>query len=196
MVQGYPRRRRLRRTQAAGVNPCSGGSGCQPGCRQGSVVGLLGGAAAVGAVRTAGVVEVDVGGQAAAHGADRLVGFGVDVLVLDALPQPLDEHVVAPAAAPVHADGDAVAVQRVGELQAGELAALVGVHDLGSAVARNGLLQGSDAEVRLHGDRHAMGQHATAVPVQDGGQVDEAARHRDVRDVHRPDLVGAVDLQT
>src|SRR3712207_7294500 len=32
-----------------------------------------------------------------------------------------------------------------------------------------------------------------AEPVDDGGEVDEAARHRHVGDVHRPDLVGPGD---
>ena len=44
-------------------------------------------------------------------------------------------------------------------------------------------------------DRHPPGQNPPAEPVDDGGQVDEAARHRDVGDVHGPDLVGAVDRQ-
>ena len=68
----------------------------------------------MGAVRPAGVVEVDVGGQAGAHGADRLVGLEVDVLVLEALPQSFDEHVVAPATAAVHADRSAETVASPG----------------------------------------------------------------------------------
>ena len=43
-------------------------------------------------------------------------------------------------------------------------------------------------------DRHPPGQDPAAEPVDDGGQVDEAPRHRHVGDVHRPDLVGAVDV--
>jgi hypothetical protein len=44
--------------------------------------------------------------------------------------RPLNEHVVAPGALAVHADGDAARLQNVEELGAGELAALVGVEDL------------------------------------------------------------------
>ena len=38
-------------------------------------------------------------------------------------------------------------------------------------------------------DRDAMAKHPPAELVDDGGQVNETARHRDIGDVHRPDLV-------
>ena len=43
--------------------------------------------------------------------ADRLIGMPIHLLVSDALPEPLDPHIVAPTACPVHADLDAVGVQ-------------------------------------------------------------------------------------
>ena len=43
-------------------------------------------------------------------------------------------------------------------------------------------------------DRRA-GQHASAVPVDHGGQIDGATRHRDVADVHRPNVIRARDRQ-
>lgn len=46
----------------------------------------------MGAVRPVGVVEVDVGGQSGAHGADRLAALEADILVLDALSQPLNRQ--------------------------------------------------------------------------------------------------------
>ena len=46
-----------------------------------------------------------------------------------------------------------------------------------------------NAEGPVEGDGHAPTQHARTGPVEDGGEVDKAARHRDIRDVHRPDLV-------
>src|ERR1035437_1289738 len=39
------------------------------------------------------------------------------------------------------------------------------------------------------------GSIVPAEPVDDGGEIDEAARHRDIGDVHRPDLVRTFDLQ-
>ena len=53
-------------------------------------------------------------------------------------------------------------------------------------------LQGLDAEVRRQRDRQPPAQDLPAEPVDDGGQVDETARHRDVGDVHGPDLIGRV----
>src|SRR5439155_9451011 len=44
------------------------------------------------------------------------VAFEVDVLVFQAAPQPLDEHVVDPAAPPVHRDADAGLRQHAGEV--------------------------------------------------------------------------------
>ena len=82
---------------------------------------------------------------------------------LDALAQPLDEDVVAPLPTTVHADLDPVAAQLVDELCPGELAALIGDHDLGFAVACDGLLQRFDAEVGLHRDGQPMREHSAAV---------------------------------
>ena len=53
----------------------------------------------------------------------------------------------------------------------------------------------SRQNVDFHRDRHPPRQDPAAEPVDDGRQVDEAARHRDVGDVHRPHLVGPLDRQ-
>ena len=52
------------------------------------------------------IVEVQVAQQCASGMADAVVGMQIDLLVLERLPQPLDEHVVAPATLAIHADGD------------------------------------------------------------------------------------------
>ena len=54
----------------------------------------------------------------------------VEILVFVALPEPLDEDIVHPAALSVHAHGDAQPLDPSGPLRRGELAALVGVEDL------------------------------------------------------------------
>ncbi len=93
--------------------------------------------------------------------------------------------------------GKALAVKRVlqllGERLRGELAALVGVEDLRPAVGGQGLLDRVDAERGVHRDRQPPAQDLAAEPVHYRAQVAEAARHRDVGDIHRPDLVGPVD---
>src|ERR1700688_4523013 len=78
--------------------------------------------------------------------------------------------------------------------RAGELATLIRVEDLRLAMAGESALKRLDAECRLHRDRHAPRQHATAEPVEHDSQIDEAARHQDVGDVHRPHLVWPCDL--
>ena len=61
----------------------------------------------------------------------------VDHLVFERAPQPLDEDVVHAAAPAVHGDRDACILERAGEVEAGKLAALVGVEYLRPAVAQS-----------------------------------------------------------
>jgi hypothetical protein len=143
-----------------------------------------------------GVVEAEVRCQLLSGLGDVLIGVEINVLVLDALPDPLDEDVVDPAALAVHADHDVVGLEYAGEFGAGELAALVGVEDLRPAVLGDRLFQGLDAEVRAHADRHPMRQHPAGCPVDDGDQIDEAPAHGDIGNVGRPVLVGTVDGQS
>src|SRR4030081_3195257 len=97
-------------------------------------------------MRSSPVVKVEIPTNRASCLADGFVGSQIDLLVFDAAPQPLDEHVVPPGAFAVHADGDAVAGEQAGEGRAGELRALVRVEDLRLAVTGQGILQGLDAE--------------------------------------------------
>ena len=79
--------------------------------------------------------------------------------------------------------------------RAGELAALVGVEDLGLAEARERLVERLEAERHVHAVRQPPCQHRPARPVDDRDQVQKPALHRQVGDVGRPDLVGPVDHQ-
>jgi len=54
---------------------------------------------------------------------------------------------------------------------------------------RQGLLQRLDAEPGFHGDRYAMAENPAAEPIDDGDEIDKAVRHRNVRNVRRPDLI-------
>ena len=139
------------------------------------------------------VVEVQVVAERGAGVADAVVGSQIHLLIFDAAPQPLDEHVVSPGAFAVHADCNAVAGEHAGEGRARELRALVGIEDVRLAVTSQRILQRFHAERCLHRDRQPPRQHAAAEPVEHHGQIDEAARHRDVGDVHRPHLVRSRD---
>jgi hypothetical protein len=86
------------------------------------------------------VISSEVSLQAGLGIAHAVVGVQIDFLIFDALPQTLHEHVIPPATFAVHADLDAVAFQQSREIEAGELAALVGVEDFRPAVAVERLL--------------------------------------------------------
>jgi hypothetical protein len=118
--------------------------------------------------------------------ADAVIGSQIDLLVFDAAPQPLDKDVVGPSSFAVHADCNLIVGERAGEGRASELRSLVGVEDIWFAVTSQCILQRFDAECRLHRDRQSPRQHPAAEPVEHHGQIDEAARHRDIGDVHRP----------
>jgi hypothetical protein len=59
-------------------------------------------------VRPAAIVEVEVAPDGGARLGHIVVGSEIDLFVLDAAPQPLDEDVVPPGALAVHADRNAV----------------------------------------------------------------------------------------
>ena len=72
-------------------------------------------------------------------------------LVLERTPEALGEDVVHVPAPTVHGDGDAGVLGGGGELQAGELAAVVGIEDLRPAVALQGFCEGLYAEAGIEG---------------------------------------------
>ena len=141
-------------------------------------------------VRSTAIVELEVLADRYSRFRDRVVRLEVDLLVLHRFPQPLHEHVVAPGALAIHADADAVVPEQTRERLTRKLAALVGVEDVRCAVALDRFLDRLDAEVGLHRDRDSVGQHPAGVPVDHGREIHEALAHRDIGDIHGPDLVG------
>ena len=95
---------------------------CLTSCRQAPVRSVL-------------VVERQVPPQSLMGGADAVVGLQIHRLIPRIPPQPFHKHVVPPAACAVHTDPDAMVFQTPGELLVGELAALVDVEDVRSAIA-------------------------------------------------------------
>jgi hypothetical protein len=86
-----------------------------------------------------------------------------------------------------------VALQRAGKVVAGELAALVGIEDLGPAVPQERFFEGLDAEFRAERVRQPPRQHGAAHPVHDDHQVEEAPGHWDVGDVGAPHLIDPLE---
>src|SRR5674476_1411024 len=140
-------------------------------------------------MRSAAIVEIEISTDRVARLADALVGPQIHLLVFDAAPQSLDEHVIPPSPFAVHADGDGVAGEHAGECRAGELRALVGVEYLRLAVTSQGILQGLDAEGSFHRDRQPPRQNPAGRPIEHDSEVNETALHGDIGAVHRPDLV-------
>ena len=148
-----------------------------------------------GGMRTPRVV---VGDPPVEPGSQFRAGLGrmqVDASVFQAAPEPLDEHVVHPLAAPVHGDEHPRVLQHVGETRRGELAALVSIEDAGLPVMGQVLFKSLDAKRSVHGVRHAPCQHLAGGPIHHRDQVEKAATHRDVDGVGAPDLVRALDDQ-
>ena len=139
------------------------------------------------------VIEYEVACQSGAGLGDGIIGFQVNIFVLDTLPQPLDEHVVHPAAAAVHADGNVVVLEHPGEIRASELAALVGVENFRRAVCRECLLQGGDTEVGGERVGQSPGEYLARIPIHDRHQVGKALRHRHVGHVRTPHLVRPIN---
>ena len=60
-------------------------------------------------------------------------------------------------------------------------------------MAGQSLIDRFDAEGCVHRDRQPPRQDLPAEPVDDGAEIDEPSRHRHIRYVHCPDLVGPCD---
>ncbi|WP_394708055.1 hypothetical protein [uncultured Desulfosarcina sp.] len=75
----------------------------------------------------------------------------VNVLVLEGPPQSLDENVVLAAASTIHADGDLIILEHLGESVAGKLSTLVGVENIRRTITAQGFFKSIDTKGRLHG---------------------------------------------
>ena len=117
----------------------------------------------------------------------------VDGLVLERTPQALNEDVVQAPAPAVHGDGDPGLVEHGGELLAGELAALVGVEDLGTAMALQGLWKNIGAEAGIKGVGEPPGEHAAGGPVHHCHPVQKALLKGNIGSVHS---VTSTDMTT
>src|ERR1700683_285029 len=102
---------------------------------------------------------------------------------------------VESAAAAIHTDGDPALLERSEELGRGERRALIGVTDFGLAEAERGL-ERRQTETSFHGVGKFPTEYEAAEPVHHGGQVQEAAPHRNVSNIGAPDVVGSFDCDT
>src|SRR5260370_1560109 len=115
----------------------------------------MGGVAVKARVWTPAIIKVQVAADRSASLGYAFVGPQIHLLVFDAAPQALDEHIVPPSPFTVHADRNAVGGEHAGEGRASELRALVGIEDVRLAVTSQTILQRLNAELHLHRDRYA-----------------------------------------
>src|SRR3954453_14723122 len=101
----------------------------------------------------------------------------IDPFVFHRFPQALDEHIIPPGSAPVHAELATLFLDGLHKLMRGELAALVGIHNLWSAMATERLLQHIDSMAGLQREGDLRCQYPA---LHYGGKVDEAFGHRNV----------------
>ena len=122
------------------------------------------------------------------------VGTQVDLLVLDRSPQPLHQDVVVAALPPRPADPDPLSLQPRHEVARGELAALIGVEDLGPAATFQRHLKGIQTEFRVKAVGELPAEHVPGEQIHDRHKVEEPLLQRDVGDVCGPHLVDCGDL--
>src|SRR5207249_12309357 len=86
-------------------------------------------------------------------------------------------------------------LEHTGELGASELAALIGVEDLGLTVPCEGVLQGLDAEIGAERVRQPPGQNRTTVAVHERGQIQEPLGPWGLGDVRTTNPGESIDRQ-
>lgn len=119
----------------------------------------------------------------------------VDLFILETAPEPLREDVVSVSALAVHADLYACCLEQANVGGAGEVAALVAVHDGGLSCGERPL-HGFKHEGHLQGLIELPGYHIPGVPVQDCDEVEPPPLESDIGDVNPPNVIGASDLET
>lgn len=114
-------------------------------------------------------------------------------MVFDRPPKSFNQYVVLASAATIHADGNPVVLERLGEIVAGKLCPLVRVEDLRHTISAQRLIEGMYAEIRLQGIGKPPGQDSTTVPVHDNAKIHKSPGHRDIGDVAGPHLIDMID---
>ena len=115
---------------------------------------------------------------------------------VQSVPQLLDEDVVQIAALAIHRDANAGPAQPVCLGKGCKLRSLIGIHDVGRSEPIDGLVQRLDAEVRVERVRYLPRENHPGVPIHDCHQVEKAAAHRQISDIHAPNLVWPVHPQS
>ena len=123
------------------------------------------------------VVVADPLAQPVAQLRSAFKSVQVQIMVFDRPPQSFNEYVVLASATAIHADGNPVVLERLGEIVAGKLCPLVRVEDLRHTISAQRLIEGMYAEIRLQGMGKPPGQDSTTVPVHDNAKIHKSPGH-------------------
>src|SRR5690606_26719389 len=106
-----------------------------------------------------------------------------------------DKNVVNGSSFAVHTQPYPLGQHRPGKGFRGKLASLIGIDDLRASVLADSLFQYVPAPFSIHVVGDGPAHDTAAVQVDDRRKVHKSFLHRDVGDVHRPDLVGPGNLK-
>lgn len=123
-----------------------------------------------------------------------LIRIEIDILLLDASPQPFHEDIVQIPSASVHADSDIMRLQYTRKLRTGEVTALIGIEDVGLRLFQ-GFMQTFQTKINFQGIGDFPVDDIARVPIDDGYQVGETFLQFDIGDVDTPDLIGFFNVQ-
>ena len=138
------------------------------------------------------VVEIDEAGK----GTMQIDAIGevryIDEIVLDRPPEALDEDVVDETLDAIHTDLNRSPFEDPEKLFGGKLTSLIGVEDQWLPPVES-VVERIAAEGTVQRVGQSPTEDETAVPIDDGGQVEKAISHRNVSNIGAPDLIGRDD---
>jgi len=140
------------------------------------------------------IVQMDVAFHALSGLSRTAVVVYIDLVVLQATPEALDDDVVLGTAFAVHADPNLILFQQIDILWTREMAALVTVDNL-RLTLRQRPFRGLQYEVDFKALVQLPVYDIARKPIHQGVQVHPAVLHSDIRDVHRPHLIRLCDEQ-
>ena len=117
------------------------------------------------------------------------VFFCVHLLVFERSPEPFNVYVIHSPILAVHANPDVGVLQYAGVLWAREVTALVAVPDFRRRLAQ-GRLRGFYHKIHLQCLVQFPADNIAGVPVNHSHQIHPSVLETDIRDIHRPDMIG------
>ena len=141
------------------------------------------------------VVELEIPVQATDRFSNRAVIFEIHLLPLDRTPQPLDKGIIERPTAPIPTNLNACLFQPAGVGATGELAALIGVENLGLAHLQR-RVEGLQTEPSIERIGQLPAEHIATVPIEDCHQIEKALLHPHVGNIGAPDVIFLSDRAT